>query len=504
MTDIVRRAEHQETIVTQRGRRMIDTRTTDSQRADGPADHGQVSESVSATSPQSPPYDGDPEGINSGSLEYRKCSGRSGRRLRRPARSLITLTMLLNVAVLAGSPLTSVFGVQAAGSSGRPASWGSRIHIDSSSNNLAAISCPTAYFCATVDGQGNASKFNGKLWTAYHNVDSSSRGFATVSCGSPESCWAVDDEGFFTHFNGRGWSAMESEDPSRSGGYSDVHPNVSCPTAGFCAGVDINGAVLTWRNGRWSRRFIQNVDTFESIGCGSAMFCVAGEHNGDVVTWNGATWSTAHATTTGDGISSLSCWSDRICVAGTDFGEVELWNGKQWTPAQQVATNGVAIVGTACFGIRSCLAVDGYGQVFVWQGSSWREAAAVDPNSTPGLLPDGATGVSCASGTFCAAINAASTGGYVYFRAIAPMVTTSSLPSGVKGYSYHAPLRARYGPSPYRWRIADGGLPRGLQLGKSGTIRGKPTQTGTFRFTVTVTDPLAQSGTRELTLKVAK
>ena len=39
----------------------------------------------------------------------------------------------------------------------------------------------------------------------------------------------------------------------------------------------------------------------------------------------------------------------------------------------------------------------------------------------------------------------------------------------------------------YTWSV-DGDLPRGLELGEDGTISGKPTEAGTFRVTVSVTD----------------
>ena len=39
-----------------------------------------------------------------------------------------------------------------------------------------------------------------------------------------------------------------------------------------------------------------------------------------------------------------------------------------------------------------------------------------------------------------------------------------------------------------RWEITDGAAPAGIVLGRDGTLSGVPTETGEFRFTVTVAD----------------
>ena len=71
-------------------------------------------------------------------------------------------------------------------------------------------------------------------------------------------------------------------------------------------------------------------------------------------------------------------------------------------------------------------------------------------------------------------------------------ITTTSLPAGHLHKSYSATIQATGGVSPYSWTITSGALPPGLTLAAStsttDTIYGKPTRTGTFSFTVTVTD----------------
>jgi hypothetical protein len=68
-------------------------------------------------------------------------------------------------------------------------------------------------------------------------------------------------------------------------------------------------------------------------------------------------------------------------------------------------------------------------------------------------------------------------------------IATTSLPAGVKGHRYAQQMSAIAGSSPYQWKLATGDLPPGLRLGKSsGTITGQPRVTGTYHFTVEVTD----------------
>ena len=70
-------------------------------------------------------------------------------------------------------------------------------------------------------------------------------------------------------------------------------------------------------------------------------------------------------------------------------------------------------------------------------------------------------------------------------------VTTSSLPSATLGQHYKVKLHASGGNAPYTWSVENGfgTLPAGLTLHSStGTIKGKPTSTGTLTFVVEVTD----------------
>jgi hypothetical protein len=84
-------------------------------------------------------------------------------------------------------------------------------------------------------------------------------------------------------------------------------------------------------------------------------------------------------------------------------------------------------------------------------------------------------------------------------------ITTGVLPSGVSGTPYSQSVVATGGTPALTWSITSGSLPAGLTLVPStGALSGTPTASGTFSFSVTVTDSGSpkQSATVNLTLSV--
>lgn len=68
-------------------------------------------------------------------------------------------------------------------------------------------------------------------------------------------------------------------------------------------------------------------------------------------------------------------------------------------------------------------------------------------------------------------------------------IVTTTLPSGGLTIPYSADLEATGGLAPYSWTLDTGSaLPPGLSLAGDGAISGTPTATGSFTFSVTVTD----------------
>src|SRR5215472_14688592 len=83
-------------------------------------------------------------------------------------------------------------------------------------------------------------------------------------------------------------------------------------------------------------------------------------------------------------------------------------------------------------------------------------------------------------------------------------VSTATLPNGTENTGYHQMLSATGGVQPYAWTLASGNLPAAMSLSATGVISGTPTATGTFSFTVKVTDAEspAQSMTQALSLTI--
>jgi hypothetical protein len=83
---------------------------------------------------------------------------------------------------------------------------------------------------------------------------------------------------------------------------------------------------------------------------------------------------------------------------------------------------------------------------------------------------------------------------------------TPNLHPGFCGQGYIAILFAQNGTPPYTWSIVSGSLPDGLNLSSSGAenISGTPTEQGTFRFTVRVTDSALAHADRDFELVVTE
>ena len=82
-------------------------------------------------------------------------------------------------------------------------------------------------------------------------------------------------------------------------------------------------------------------------------------------------------------------------------------------------------------------------------------------------------------------------------------ITTLALPNGTVGVSYSRTLRAQGGTAPYTWAVTAGALPSGLGLDPdSGVISGTPETVGTTDFTVQVTDNVADTVVRNLSITI--
>jgi len=143
--------------------------------------------------------------------------------------------------------------------------------------------------------------------------------------------------------------------------------------------------------------------------------------------------------------------------------------------------------------------------------------------SLPGTLPPGLSlgtggvlsGAPSAAGTFTFVVqamdstptgaNAASQSFSLEVVTQALAIQTSSLPGATRGMAYSTSLQAQGGTPPYDWSVISGDLPAGVSLSSGGILNGTPVASGSFNFSVQVTDASspALSDTRSLSLDVA-
>ena len=83
----------------------------------------------------------------------------------------------------------------------------------------------------------------------------------------------------------------------------------------------------------------------------------------------------------------------------------------------------------------------------------------------------------------------------------AVQITTTSLPAGMVSQNIHTNLQATGGQPPYTWSLVSGSLPPGV-IFNSGLIDGIPTNSGTFNFTIQVTDQLGGTTNQSLSLTI--
>jgi hypothetical protein len=84
-----------------------------------------------------------------------------------------------------------------------------------------------------------------------------------------------------------------------------------------------------------------------------------------------------------------------------------------------------------------------------------------------------------------------------------PSVASGVLPTATVNTAYSTTLTGSGGTAPYTWNIATGSLPGGVSLASSGVVAGTPTATGTFAFTVRLTDATGLTASANSSLTVA-
>jgi hypothetical protein len=190
-------------------------------------------------------------------------------------------------------------------------------------------------------------------------------------------------------------------------------------------------------------------------------------------------------------------------------------------PTHQQATRSLSIIVSAPLSITTSLLP--VGKVGVTYAASTLTAvggtqpyawAIISGSLPPGLflLSGGViSGTPSIAGTFTVTVRAADSGIPAQTATqsltiqIPPVITTTSLPNGLVNTAYSQTLIA--GPTtatPLTWSVSAGSLPPGLSItdATNGIIGGTPTASGTFNFTISVTDSSVPALTASMALTI--
>jgi hypothetical protein len=159
-----------------------------------------------------------------------------------------------------------------------------------------------------------------------------------------------------------------------------------------------------------------------------------------------------------------------------------------------ILTTGDLTKGTVGAAYSFVLQKKGGDPPYVWELASGALPAGLSLNANTGAI----TGTPTQDGTFSFTVRlrdqqpaSVVSGTLRIIVDPAPLVITSAgdLTAGRINIDYSFQLAFTGGRAPYTWALATGALPPGLILNTAtGVISGKPTATGTFTFTVSLTD----------------
>lgn len=116
--------------------------------------------------------------------------------------------------------------------------WGST-RVADPNRPIVGLACPTTSFCVATDFDGGATQWDGSSWSPVSRIDPTNDGGPTaLACASPTMCLAAVANGSVTRFDGNGWGTLQPVD-----GDGNLYA-LSCPSAQFCAGLDLAGQAL--------------------------------------------------------------------------------------------------------------------------------------------------------------------------------------------------------------------------------------------------------------------
>ena len=285
-----------------------------------------------------------------------------------------------------------------------------------------------------------------------------------------------------------------------------------CLFAAGCGGVGIASA--------GTPSISQIVPQSLAAGSSDATVEIVGTHLNDatVVLWNGTALSTTLVDDT-----TVSSPVDSASIAAPGTAELQLMNSvtgsksNTFTLPITARTNPLSITstslpnGTVGTSYSASLAATGGTTPYTWQWTSGTMPAGLS------LQGNSIVGTPSAAGTYSLGLlvtdkSRPSQSKFIALTIIiatrpitvTPLsITTGSLPAASYGVAYSQSLQATGGSGSYSWSVASGSLPAGLSVSSSGVISGTPSLSGTFGFTVSVSDTSKSVQTRTAALSIS-
>jgi Glycosyl hydrolases family 18 len=269
--------------------------------------------------------------------------------------------------------------------------YGQGSYLDPRAGVLDAVSCPSAAWCMTVDGNGNAILASG----ATSDIDPIAGILTSVSCVSSSFCMAVDSNGYALAYEGDAWarSAWSARAPADRRG---PLVSVSCVSSSFCVAVDENGYGLSWNGNRWSApTLIDPAGQLTGVSCASARWCVAVDAHGNGLLWDGTRWV---ALPLGPApFTGVSCPSVSFCALASAAGVYTM--GGDLSNGGGILNLAPDLTAVSCASARACVAVGPSGDVIRWNGAGWSAPAVIDRDG------GGLSAVSCPRSGSCTAVD---------------------------------------------------------------------------------------------------
>ena len=262
---------------------------------------------------------------------------------------------------------------------------------------ITAVSCTSANFCAasiTSFGAPATTRFsywNGTRWST--PGQSMSISAEEITCGAPSMCLVSSGGNTVERFDGTSWSPLSAPLPVQS---------VVCRSSSFCVAGNNQGGIAVYNGDSWSP--VSNSVLLTALSCASSTFC--GAVGGlEAIVFNPSQPLVAETSVPapsgwGSSFARVGCAHDGFCAAATSSDVID-YNGTSWSPPVEVTSQGNLIDAVSCASSSFCAAVDNKGNFFTYDGASWSPPTAIDTGQYPELVA-----LSCPTSTFCVALGA--------------------------------------------------------------------------------------------------